>query len=161
MAANEAFIPQGEQLAVVQGVQPMGAELGKHVRQQGRPQATQPAPRAVRQGGQSFIPAGGEVQLGAQQPQVPAPTPVAAPPVPSAPQAGGSFQPAAPEQSVGQQLGARQPAPAPASPQISGDGVFNVYIDGTGPDGAPLTTEAIPLQFPPGSTLNGMRFTPR
>ena len=162
MAGNDAFKPQGEQLAVVQGVQPMGAELGRHVRQQGQPLAAQPAPRTVQQGGERFISTVAPVAMAVQQPPAPAPAPVAAPPVPSAPQARGSFQPAAPEQSVGQQLGATQPQPpAPASPQLSGDGTFNVYIDGVGPDGAPLTTEPIALQFPPGSTLSGMRFAPR
>ncbi len=159
---QDAFKPQGKQLTVVQGVQPPGAELGQHVRAQGQPQAMQPAPMSVKPGGDNrFIAASAPVQMGNAQPQAVAPVPQAAPPVPSSPQARRQFTPAPPEQSVGQQLGAQQRSVQQqqnAAPQMEGMETFAVYIDGTAPDGTPLTTDPFLAQFPTGSTLSGMRY---
>ena len=165
MAAADSFKPQGQELTVVKGVNPVGAELGKHVRAQGQPQPLQPAPRTVQQGGERFMAETAPVQMGATQ-TPPAPAPVAAPPVPSSPQARGQFQPAPPVPISPQQMGARQPvAPVPVAPAappapvaLAGVETFSVYIDGTGPDGSPLTTDPIPVQFPAGSILSGMRY---
>ena len=41
---------------------------------------------------------------------------------------------------------------------FSGTDKYAVYIDGIGPDGAPLTTDPIVTEFPAGSTLSGMRY---
>ncbi len=155
MASAEAFKPQGQELAVVKGVDPVGAELGKHVRAQGQPQPLQPAPRTVQQGGERFMAETAPVRMGAAQ-APPAPAPVAAPPVPSSPQARGQFQPAPPVPPAPPQMAAPQPAAPP--PPTGGVDTFSVYIDGTGPDGTALTTDAIPVQFPAGSKLSGMRY---
>ncbi len=163
MAAADAFKPQGQELTVVKGVSPVGAELGKYVRAQGQPQPLQPAPRTVQQGGERFTAETAPVRMGAA-PAPPAPAPAAAPPVPSSPQARGQFQPAAPVQITPPQMAAQQPAapapaPAPAAPApMGGVETFSVYIDGTGPDGVPLTTDPIQVQFPVGSVLLGLRY---
>ncbi len=155
MAAADAFKPQGQELSVVKGVSPVGAELGRHVRTQGKPLPAGPAPRTLQQGGDRFLSATGEVRMG-DAPPPPAPAPAAAPPVPSAPQARGQFQPAPQAESAQQQLGAPQPPPpqsAPAAP--GGVETFEFYIDGTAPDGTPLTSGPFLGQFPAGSRLEG------
>ncbi len=161
MAAPDAFKPQGKEVVVVQGGDPVGAELGRHVRTQGQPLPAGPAPRTVQQGGERFHAATPPVQMGAPQapPQVPAPA--AAPPVPSAPQVRGQFQPAPQAESVQQQLGAQQPPVAPQPPPAAqqppaaqgGVETFEFYIDGIAPDGTQLTSGPFLGQFPAGSRL--------
>ncbi len=161
MAAADAFKPVGKEVVVVQGGNPVGDELGRHVRTQGQPLPAGPAPRTVQQGGERFLSATGAVQMGATAPP-PAPAPAAAPPVPSAPQARGQFQPAPQAESVQQQLGAQQPPVAPQSVPATPGGVetFEFYIDGTAPDGTPLTSGPFLGQFPTGSRLEGLyRYT--
>lgn len=159
----DAFKPQGKEIRVASTGAPESPELGQHFQTQGQPHRVQRAPRTVQQGGDRFVAASQPVQMGAQQqPQGHQPQP--APPVPSAPQQQqGHFQPAPPAQSVQAQLSAQrantqqqQQQPQPA--RLNGVDTFAVYIDGTAPDGSALTTDPIPVQFPAGSVLSGMRY---
>ncbi len=154
MAAADAFKPVGKEVVVVQGGNPVGAELGMHVRTQGQPLPAGPAPRTVKQGGERFMSATGEVKMGATAP-APAPAPAAAPPVPSAPQARGQFQPAPQAESIQQQPPAPQPAPQPAPAALGAVDTFEFYIDGTAPDGTPLTSGPFLGSFPAGTRLDG------
>lgn len=170
MSAADAFKPAGgvgggKEIAVVNAPPAQGNEMGAHFRTQQQPAAVGQAPMKVGQGGDAFVPAGGgaPVQMGGAQPAVAPPIDISKAAQPAAPRSA-AFQPA-----VTQQMGApaptpqpfpQRPAPAPeaAPAQMGGVDTYAVYIDGIGPDGAPLTTDPIVTHFPAGSTLSGMRY---
>jgi hypothetical protein len=146
----DAFKPQGKQISV-QGAEP-ARQLGQEFRISAQPHQVQAPPMSVHQGGDRFSPASGGVQLSGAQRQVQ-----------QQPQRVGSFQPAQTQESVQQQLSARQISIGAThhhqqqqAPQRNE--TFAVYLDGVGPDGTPLSTDAIMAQFPAGSVLSGLRY---
>lgn len=168
MSAADAFKPAGggKEISVIGGPPAPSAELGQHFRTQQQPAAMQQAPMKVGQGGDAFVPTNGTAPVrmgdanGAVVPQdiSQAAKPAQGPAVPRT----AAFQPAQQTQMGGAPLAPQpfpqRPEPAPAPEQLGGTDKYAVYIDGIGPDGAPLTTEPIVTHFPAGSTLSGMRY---
>jgi hypothetical protein len=131
-----------------------GPELGDHFRIAAQPTPVRPAPMAVKQGGEQFVPASQPVQLAGQPPAAP---PGGAP--------AEKFQPAAPPQQVMQPpqpgMGAPQPQPFPhrAPPQQQGNEVFSVSIVGVDASGQEFVAPMGEVEMPRGLQL-GARIQP-